>query len=457
MTEMETQPSDFIRDIVAADLKAGKNDGRVITRFPPEPNGYLHIGHAKSICLNFGIAAAVRRGLQPALRRHQPQQGRRRSTSTPSWRTCAGWASTGRTASIYASDYFEQLYDYAVHLIREGKAYVCDLTRGGDPRIPGHPHRAGQGEPLPRPPRGGEPGPVPAHAGRRVPGRRPDPAGQDRHGLAQHQPARPGHLPHPPRRAPPHRATPGASTPCTTTPTPSRTPSRASPTPSAPWSSRTTGRSTTGSWTTCAVPCHPQQIEFARLNLTYTVMSKRKLLKLVKEGHVAGWDDPRMPTIAGLRRRGYTPEAIRDFCDRIGVAKRDSMVDVALLEHCIREDLNKRAPAGHGGAAAPEGGHRQLSRGPGRGAGRGQQPRGPGRRDPRQVPFSRELYIEQDDFLEDPPKKFFRLAPGRRCGCATPTSSRCDEVVKDAAGEVVELRCTYDPETRAATPRTAAR
>ena len=231
---------------------SGRFGGRVHTRFPPEPNGYLHIGHAKSICLNFGLAAGVRRQVQPALRRHQPDQGRAGVRRFDHATTSAGSASTGRTALFYASDYFEQLYDWAVQLIKDGKAYVCDLTGRRDPRVPRHAHRAGQEQPVPRPLGRGEPRPVRAHAGGRVPRRRAHAAREDRHGLAEPQPARPGDVPHPARARITAPATSGASTRCTTARTASPTRSRASRTRSARWSSRTTGRCTTGSSTRSA-------------------------------------------------------------------------------------------------------------------------------------------------------------------------------------------------------------
>ncbi len=241
------QSTDFIRTIINEHNADGKFGGRVHTRFPPEPNGYLHIGHAKSICLNFGLAREVRRQVQPALRRHQSRPRKRSSTSIRSWRTSAGWASSGASL-YYASDYFEQLYEWAVQLIKHGKAYVCDLTADQMREASRHAHRAGQEQPLPQPLGRGEPRSVRPHEGRRVSRRLAHLAGQDRHGLAQPQHARSGHVSHPARRAPPHAATSGASIRCTTGRTARAIRSSGSRIPSARWSSRTIGRSTTGIW-----------------------------------------------------------------------------------------------------------------------------------------------------------------------------------------------------------------
>ena len=252
MAESDTnQPLDFIRAAVTEDLKTGRYN-RVHTRFPPEPNGYLHIGHAKAICLDFGIAAEFGGTLQPALRRHQPRQGRGGVRRLHHRRTSAGWASTGRTALFYASDYFEQLYEWAVQLIRKGKAYVCDLSADEIREYRGTLTEPGKEQPVPQPLRGGEPGPVRAHAGRRVPRRRAHAARQDRHGLAQHEPARPGDVPHPARHAPPHRRHVVHLSDVRLRPRPVATPSRGSPTRSARWSTRTTARCTTGSSTSWA-------------------------------------------------------------------------------------------------------------------------------------------------------------------------------------------------------------
>ena len=309
-----TGPSNFIRDIILDDLKTNKFGGRVHTRFPPEPNGYLHIGHAKSICLNFGLAAEF--GGKFNLRFDDTNPAKEEIEYVDSIMEDVRWLGFDWDDRLfYASDYFDQLYEWAVQLIKEGKAYVCDLTADEVREYRGTLTEPGKEQPLPQPLRRGEPRPVRAHAGRRVPRRRAHPARQDRHGLAQPQPARPGHVPHPPRRRTTAPATSGASTRCTTAPTASPTPSRASPTrictlefedhrPLYDWYLEQLGI------------YHPQQIEFARLNLTYTVMSKRKLLD-------AGAGRPRArlgrsracPPSAGLRRRGYTPEAIRDFCD----------------------------------------------------------------------------------------------------------------------------------------------
>ena len=340
------RPTDFIRELVTEDLRAGNHGGRVHTRFPPEPNGYLHIGHAKSICLNFGVASEFR-GLCN-LRFDDTNPAKEDVEYVDSIQEDVRWLGFDWDDRLfYASDYFEQMYTLAERLIEGGHAYVDSLTADeirqyrGTLTEPGRnsPHRARTG--------GREPGHVPAHARRasmptartccapRSTWRRPTSTCAIRRSIGSGGP----------RTTAP--ATPGASTRPTTTRTRSRTPSRASRTRSARSSSRTIGRCTTGWWITSAPRASPsgdpQQVEFARLNLNYTVMSKRKLLALVEQGLVAGWDDPRMPTIAGIRRRGYTPEAVRDFCSRIGVAKKENVIDVALLEHTVREDLNRRA------------------------------------------------------------------------------------------------------------------
>ena len=349
----------------------------------------------------------------------------------------------------YASDYFEQLYDWAVQLIKAGKAYVCDLTadeireyRGTLDRA-----RARTARTATAPSR--RTWTCSSACGGRVPRRRAHAARQDRHGLAQPEHARPGHVPHPARARTTAPATRGASTRCTTARTACRTPSRASPTRSARWSSRTTGRSTTGSSTQLGV-YHPQQIEFARLNLTYTVMSKRKLLQLVEDGHVRGWDDPRMPTLAGLRRRGYTPEAIRDFCERIGVAKTDSMVDVRAARALRpRGPEQARRRASWRVLRPLQGGIDELPRGPGRGAGGGQQPRGPRRRHAQGAVLARALHRAGRLHGGRRRKKFFRLAPGREVRLRYAYFITCTRRGQGrATGEVVELRCTYDPATR---------
>jgi len=439
------QPLDFIRQIVAEDLKAGKNDGRLVTRFPPEPNGYLHIGHAKSICLNFGIAREF--GGQCNLRFDDTNPTKEEQEYVDSIQEDVRWLGfDGEDRLYYASDYFEQMYDYAEHLIKTGKAFVCDLTADEIREYRGTLTQPGKNSPyrdrsveknlnLFRRMRAGE-----FPDGGRVLRAKIDMASPN---INMRDPVlyRILHADH-------HRtgdkwciypmydyahpisdALEGITHSICTLEFEDHRPLY--------------------DWTLdhLPVPYRPYQYEFARLNLTYTVMSKRKLLKLVQEGRVAGWDDPRMPTISGMRRRGYQPEAMRHFCDLIGVGKRENLVELSLLEYCVREDLNRRAPRVMGVLRPlkvvlvnyPAGQVEELEavnnpEDPAMGA--------------RKVPFSRELFIEREDFMEEPPKKFYRLAPGREVRLRYAYFIKCLEVVKDNTGEVVELRCTYDPETR---------
>lgn len=444
-TNNSTPPPNFIRAIVAADVQSGKNDGRVITRFPPEPNGYLHIGHAKSICLNFGIAAEF--GGLCNFRFDDTNPSKEETEYVESIIEDVHWLGFDWGDRLYyASDYFERLYEYAVQLVRDGNAYVCSLTADeirlyrGTLTHPGKdsPYRSrsvAENLDLLARMRAGE-----FEDGSHVLRARIDMASPN---LNMRDPViyRIRHVEH--HRTgnkwciyPMYDFAHGLSDSvegithsiCTLEYEDHR--------PLYDWF-----------LDVLKVECHPQQIEFARLNLSHTVMSKRKLLQLVREGHVAGWDDPRMPTLAGIRRRGYTPEAIRNFCELIGVGKRDSMVDAALLEHCIREDLNRRAPRVMGVLRPlrvvidnyPEGQVEELEA--------VNNPEDPGM-GTRKVPFSRVIYIEQEDFMEAPPKKFYRLAPGREVRLRYAYFITCVDVVKDAQGRVVELRCTYDPATR---------
>jgi len=436
-------PSNFIKNLIREDLASGRFGGRVHTRFPPEPNGYLHIGHAKSICLNFGLAEEF--GGLCNLRLDDTNPSKEEQAYIDSILEDVRWLGFDWGDRLYyASDYFEQLYLWAEQLIEQGRAYVDDLSaeairaHRGTLTAPGlpSPHRerpAAENLDLFRRMRAGE-----FPDGSRVLRAKIDMASGN---LNLRDPVMYRIL-----RATHHRTgdawciypmydfAHGQSDSlegithsiCTLEFEDHR--------PLYDWFCRALGI------------FHPRQIEFARLNLTYTLMSKRKLLQLVQEKAVSGWDDPRMPTLSGLRRRGYTPEAIRDFCNRIGVAKKDSTVDIALLEHCLREDLNRRAlrrmavlrPLKVVIENYPEGKVEQLEA--------VNNPEDPAA-GTRQVPFSRELYIEGEDFLEDPPKKFFRLGPGREVRLRFAYFIRCERVVKNAAGEVVELRCTYDPET----------
>jgi glutaminyl-tRNA synthetase len=441
----QTSASNFIRNLIIEDLKANKNEGRVITRFPPEPNGYLHIGHAKSFCLNFSLAAEFSGVCH--LRFDDTNPTKEETEYVASIQEDVRWLGFDWGEHLYyASDYFEQLFEYAVQLIQDGKAYV-DSSSAEEVRAsrgtltePGResPHRNRSVEEnldLFHRMRAGE-----FEAGTLVLRAKIDMASPN---LNMRDPVmyRIIHASH-------HRT---GDAWCIY--------------PTYDWAHGQSDSIEGITHSICTLEFedhrplydwyleqlkihHPQQIEFARLNLSYTVMSKRKLLDLVEQGHVAGWDDPRMPTLSGLRRRGYTPESIRDFCDRIGVAKSNSVVDIALLEHCLREDLNKRAPRVMGVLRPlrvvidnyPDGQVEELD------AENNPEDAGAGSR---KVPFSRVVYIEQEDFREDPPKKFFRLAPGREVRLKHAYYVKCVDTVKDeTTGEILEVRCTYDPETR---------
>ena len=440
-----TSPSDFIRNIVAEDLRTNKYGGRVHARFPPEPNGYLHIGHAKSICLNFGIAKEF--GGLCNLRFDDTNPSKEDIEYVESIQEDIRWLGFDWGDRLfYASDYFEPLYRYAVQLIKVGSAYVCDLSADEIREYRGTLTEPGRDSP---------------YRTRSV---------EENLGLFERM--RAGEFEDGSRvlRAKIDMASPNV----------------VMRDPVIYRILRATHHRTGDKW--CIYPMydfthclsdsiegithsictlefennrplydwfldelnvyHPQQIEFARLNLSYTMMSKRKLLELVEQGVVTGWDDPRAPTISGLRRRGYTPEAIRDFCGLIGVAKSNSIVDITMLEHCIRKDLNQRAPRVMAVLRPlrvvidnyPEGQVEEMEA--------VNNPEDPSM-GTRKVPFSRVLYIERDDFREDPPKKFFRLVPGREVRLKHAYLITCVDVVKDEqTGAVIELHCTYDPETR---------
>ncbi|MEJ2220332.1 MAG: glutamine--tRNA ligase/YqeY domain fusion protein [Desulfobacterales bacterium] len=438
-------PPNFIKHIIDEDIQNGKNDGRVHTRFPPEPNGYLHIGHAKSICLNFGLAEEY--GGLCNLRFDDTDPAKEEVEYVESIREDVRWLGFDwQDRQYYASDYFEQLFEFAVQLIKKGKAYVDSLSSDQIREYRGTLTQPGKNSPyrertieenldLFERMRAGE-------------------YNEGEHVLrAKIDMASPNMLMRDPTlyriKKVPHYRTAGMwviypmydFTHCLSD-------SIEAITHSICTLEFEINRQLYD-WVLDQLEVyHPQQIEFARLNLNYTVLSKRKLIRLVEEGHLDSWDDPRMPTISGLRRRGYTSESIRNFCDRIGVAKADSMVDIALLEYCIREHLNKIAPRVMGVLRPlkviidnyPEGQVEELDA--------INNPEDPDM-GTRKIPFSRELYIEQDDFMEEPPKKFFRLAPGREVRLRYAYFITCVDVVKDpATGEVVELRCTYDPQTR---------
>ena len=443
--EEEKPQQHFIRQIVAEDLLSDKWDGRVVTRFPPEPNGFLHIGHAKSICLNFGMAAENNGVCHLRFDDTNPQK--EDVVYVDSIREDVRWLGFDwGEHNYFSSDYFEQLYEYAVQLIKMGKAYVCDLSVDEIREYRGTLTSPGRNSP---------------HRGRTVD-----------ESLDLFQRMRTGEFEDGARvlRAKIDMALPNLIM---------RDPPL--------YRIRNVAHHRTGdSW--CIYPMydfahclsdsiekitnslctlefeinrelydwvldqlqvyHPRQTEFAQLNLTFTVLSKRLLLELVDDGLVSGWDDPRMPTISGLRRRGYTPASIRNFCERIGVTKYNSVTDIALLEHCVRDDLNKKSPRVMAVLRPlrvvienyPEEQVDELEA--------VNNPEDP-EMGMRKVPFSREIFIERDDFMEDPPKKFYRLAPGREVRLRYAYFIKCERVIKDEkTGEVIELRCTYDPETR---------
>ena len=435
---------DFIRQIVADDLKSGKWDHRVHTRFPPEPNGYLHIGHAKSICLNFGIAAEF--GGLCNLRFDDTNPAKEDQEYVDSiirdirW---LGWDWEDRL--FFASDYFQQMYDWAVKLIKKGKAYICDLTAEETRQYRGTLTEPGRNSPY------------------------RDRSVEENLDLFARMKA--GEFPDGSKTL---KARIDMSHPNLNMRDPvmyrilhathHRTGDAWCIYPMYDWAHGIEDSIERITHSICTLEFenhrplydwfldelgvyHPQQIEFARLNLTYTVMSKRKLLRLVKENHVSGWDDPRMPTISGLRRRGFSPAGIRSFCKIIGVNKFNSTVDYALLEHCVRDDLNKTAPRVMAVLNQlrvvitnyPDGQTEEMD------AINNPEDAAAGTR---KVPFSKVLYIEREDFMEEPPKKFFRLAPGREVRLRCAYFITCNEVIKDADGNITELRCTYDPATR---------
>jgi len=436
--------ADFIREIVEEDLRTGRHS-TVVTRFPPEPNGYLHIGHAKSICLNFGVAAEF--GGRCNLRFDDTNPEKEEAEYARAIVDDVHWLGFDWGGEpLHASDYFDQLYAWAEHLIERGLAYVDSLSADEI--------RAYRGTLT-------EPGKESPHRNRSV-----------EENLALFRRMRDGELED---GAAVLRAKIDMASPNINMRDPvcyrikheehHRTGGKWCIYPMYDYAHPLSDAIEGITHSICTlefedhrplydwlienvpVPSRPRQYEFARLNLNYTVMSKRKLLRLVTEGHVRGWDDPRMPTIAALRRRGYTPAAIREFAERVGVAKRENVIDVGLLEFCVREDLNRTAPRVMGVLRPlrvaienyPEGQSEEF-----------ESPNNP--EDPaagtRKVPFSRVVYIERDDFMEDPPKKFFRLAPGREVRLRSAYFITCTEVVKDADGNIVELHATYDPATR---------
>jgi len=441
-----TSPSDFIREIIDEHLRINRFQGRVATRFPPEPNGYLHIGHAKSVCLNFGIAAQY--GGTCNLRMDDTDPTGESQEYVDSIIQDVRWLGFDWEDRLYyASDYYEQLYQFALQLIEMGKAYVCSLNANEIRE-----YRGTLTEPGKESPYRNRPVEESLDLFKRMQ------AGEFKEGTyvlrAKIDMASPNITMRDPImyriRYEPHY----------------RTENKWCIYPMYDFAHCLSDSIERVTHSICTLEfennrplydwfldalelqSHPQQIEFARLNLSYTVLSKRRLIELVENGNVSGWDDPRMPTLAGLRRRGYTPEAIRNFCERIGVAKNDSIIDMALLEHCIREDLNITSPRVIAVLRPlrvvidnyPEGKTEEFD-----------CPYHPQNPDmgSRKVPFSRILFIEQEDFLEKPPKKFYRLTPGKEVRLRYGYFIKCVNVVKDpSTGEVTEVHCTYDPETR---------
>ncbi len=438
------KPSNFIREMVLEDLRTNRFGGRVVTRFPPEPNGYLHIGHAKAICIDFGLAQEF--GGRCHLRYDDTNPTKESTEYVEAIKADVRWLGFDWGEHLYyTSDYFEQLYEWAVELIKAGQAYVDDLSQEQMREARGTLTQPGSESPSRSRPvdeslelfkrmRDGE-----FEEGTKTLRAKIDMASGN---LNLRDPVM-----YRIRKVPHHR-----------------TGDKWRIYPTYDWAHGQSDSIEGITHSICTLEYedhrplydwflaelrihHPQQIEFARLNLSHTVMSKRMLLELVEERRVSGWDDPRMPTLAGLRRRGYTPEAIRDFCERIGVAKADNVVDIAHLEHCLRDDLNKRAerrmavlrPLRLAIENYPEGKVEEMEavnnpEDPSIGA--------------RRVPFSRILYIEQDDFRESPPPKYFRLAPGAEVRLRYAYIVKCTGVIKDPnTGEIVEVRCTYDPAT----------
>ncbi len=443
-TNDSTAKLDFIRSIVAEDLKTNKWDGRVHTRFPPEPNGYLHIGHAKAICLNFGIAKQFSGKCNLRFDDTNPEKEEQEYVDSIiediKW---LGWDWEDRL--YFASDYFEQMYEYAVQLTRAGKAYVCDLNADEIREYRGTLTKPGKNSPY----RNRSIDENLDLLTRMRAGEFPDGAKTLRAKIDMAHPNlnmrdpvmyRILHADH------------------------HRTGNKWCIYPTYDWAHGLEDSIEKITHSICTLEFenhrplydwyleqlgvhHPQQIEFARLNLTYTVMSKRKLLQLVQQDKVSGWDDPRMPTISGMRRRGYSPEAIRNFCSVIGVNKFNSTIDIALLEHCLREDLNKTSPRVMAVLRPlkviidnfPQDKAEEMD------AVNNPEDSAAGTR---KVSFSRELFIEQEDFMENPPKKFYRLAPGREVRLRYAYFVTCTNAVKDKDGNVIELHCTYDPATR---------
>ncbi len=438
------KPLDFIRSIISEDRTNGKNEGRVHTRFPPEPNGYLHLGHAKSICLNFGVAEEF--GGLCNLRLDDTNPAAEKTEYAEAIMADVRWLGFDWEERLHhASDYFDQLFDWAVRLIENGKAFVCDLNFEEMRELRGTLTEPGKPSPF-------RDRPVEVN-------------------LDLFQKMKAGEFPEGSKtlRAKIDMASPNLNL---RDPVIYRILHKEHPKTGTQWKIYPSydfahGQSDSIEGIThslCTLEfehhrplydwfCenlgihHPQQIEFARLNLNYTVMSKRKMLRLVTEGHVNGWDDPRMPTLSGMRRRGYTPQAIRAFCDRVGLAKRENVIEMELLEYCLRDDLNRRAERRLGVLNPlkvtlqnyPEDQTEELDA--------INNPEDPDA-GTRKIHFSREILIDRNDFMEDPPKKYFRMAPGREVRLKYAYYVTCKEVIRDESGEISELICSYDPESR---------
>ncbi len=442
--EADIKKGHFIESIIKEDIKNNKNNGKVVTRFPPEPNGYLHIGHAKSICLNFNMARQF--GGKCNLRFDDSNPAKEKQIYIDSIKSTVNWLGFEFNTPLFASDYFDRLYDFAVELISKGKAYVCSLTADEIRQYRGTLTEPGKNSPY-------RERSVEENLDLFTRMKNGD-FDEGEHTL----------------RAKIDMAAPNINL---RDPIIYRVKKATHPRTGDQWCiypmydfTHCLSDALEGiTHSLCSLefqdhrplydwiidelqtPCHPQQIEFARMNINFTILSKRKLQRLVEDGHVQGWDDPRLPTLEGMRRRGYTPESIREFCEVIGVAKKDSRVDMGLLESCLREDLNKRAPRVMGVLNPlkvtlenyPEGLTEELT------AKNHPQDENMGTRT---ITFSREIYVEQDDFMEAPPKKFFRLGPGREVRLRYAYLVTCKEVIKDENGKVTELICTYDPATK---------
>ena len=443
MTESEPKKLDFVRQIVADDKESGKNDGKVHTRFPPEPNGYLHIGHAKAICLNYGLASEF--GGKFNLRFDDTNPESEETEFVDAIREDVRWLGADwEDREFFASDYFEQLFEWAVQLIKEGKAYVCDLSADETKEYRGGWNSEGKDSPfrarsveenldLFERMKNGE-----FEEGSRSLRAKIDMKSTN---MNLRDPAM-----YRIRKKPHHRTGDKWCIYPTYDFTHGQSDSIEGITHSVCTLEFENHRPLYDWYLESLGIHHPQQIEFAKLKLTHVITSKRKLRELVEGGYVDGWDDPRMPTISAFRRRGYTPESIQNFCHQIGVTKYNSLTDLSLLERSIREHLNRIAPRAMAVLDPlkvvienyPEGESeiRQAINNP--------EDKEAGTRD---IPFGREIFIEREDFMEDPPKKFFRLGPGREVRLRYAYFLRCNEIIKDENGEIVELRCTYDPET----------